>query len=134
MIPGYQQSRKTEDMKTKVSILFALSLLSLAMVVAINSAHGVAQNDNKNKGPRTAEQIYAKECATCHGKDGEAKTFKSKFTHARNFTDGQWQDSVSDERLFNSITNGKGKMPAWGKKFSEAEINSLVKYVRQFKK
>ena len=83
-------------MKGKVSIWFALSVITLAMVVAIESAYGPPQNDNKNAGPRTVEQIYAKECATCHRKDGSAKTFKSKFTQARNLTDAQWQDSVSD--------------------------------------
>jgi len=30
--------------------------------------------------------------------------------------------------------NGKGKMPAYGKKFSEPEIDSLVAYVRGLKK
>ena len=83
---------------------------------------------------RTAAAIYSKECATCHGKDGQAKTFKAKFNHARNLTEAQWQDSVSDERIFNSINNGKGKMPAFGKKLSEEEINSLVPYVRGLKK
>jgi cbb3-type cytochrome c oxidase subunit III len=81
-----------------------------------------------------ASALFAKNCATCHGKDGQAKTFKAKFNHARNLTDPEWQTSVTDERLFNSITNGRGHMPAWGKKLSEAEINSLVAYVRQFKK
>ena len=81
-----------------------------------------------------AGAVFAKNCATCHGKDGQAKTFKAKLNHARNLTDAEWQASVSDERLFNSITNGRGHMPAWGKKLTEAEINSLVAYVRQFRK
>ena len=77
--------------------------------------------------------LFDKNCATCHGKDGQAKTFKAKFNHARNLTDAKWQGEVSDERLFNSISNGKGKMPAWGKKFSEGEINALVAFVRKLK-
>jgi cbb3-type cytochrome c oxidase subunit III len=81
-----------------------------------------------------AATLFAKNCATCHGKDGQARTFKAKFNHARNLTDAEWQTSVTDERLFNSISNGRGHMPAWGKKLSETEINSLVTYVRQFKK
>ena len=81
-----------------------------------------------------ANSLFAKNCATCHGKDGRAKTFKAKLNHARNLTDPEWQASVTDERLFNSITNGRGHMPAWGKKLTEAEINSLVAYVRQLKK
>jgi len=81
-----------------------------------------------------AAVLFDKHCDTCHGKDGQAKTFKAKFNHARNLTDAKWESEVSDERLFNSISNGKGKMPAWGKKFSQAQINSLVAYVRSLKR
>lgn len=81
-----------------------------------------------------AEELYSRNCAKCHGKDGRAKGFKAKAVGARNLTDGQWQNRVTDERIFNSINNGKGKMPAYGKKLSEAEINSLVNYVRSLKK
>lgn len=93
-------------------------------------------NDNKAaaRGGRDAGAIYAKSCATCHGKDGRAKTFKAKFNHARNLTDATWQADVSDERIYNSISNGRGKMPAFGKKLSEAEINGLVAYVRGLKR
>ena len=83
---------------------------------------------------RSAAEVYAKSCASCHGKDGRAKTFKAKFNHARNLTDPEWQGRVTDERLFNSIMNGKGKMPAFGKKLSEQEIDALVAYVRGLKK
>ena len=78
--------------------------------------------------------VFAKNCATCHGKDGRAKTFKGKFKHARDLTDAEWQGRVSDERIFNSINNGKGKMPGFSKKLSESQIDALVGYVRQLKK
>jgi len=79
-------------------------------------------------------QLYAKQCASCHGRDGRAKTIKGKLKHARDLTDGDWQERVSDERIFNSITNGKEKMPAYGKKLSQEQIEALVTYVRAFKK
>jgi len=81
-----------------------------------------------------ASVLFEKHCDTCHGKDGQAKTFKAKFNHARNLTDAKWQSEVTDERLFNSICNGKGKMPAWRKKLTEAQIKSLVAYVRKLKR
>lgn len=85
--------------------------------------------------PKTAAELYSKNCASCHGKDGRAKTLKAKFNHARDLTDSGWHNDVSDERIFNSIMNGKGKkMPAYGKKLSEQEIESLVTYVRALKK
>lgn len=83
---------------------------------------------------RSASALYSKNCVSCHGKDGRAKTFKAKLNHARNLSDPEWQERVTDERIFNSITNGKGKMPAYGKKVSEEEINTLVTYVRSLKK
>lgn len=78
---------------------------------------------------RSAAELYVKNCSSCHGRDGRATTFKGKLKHARN-TDSEWQINVSDERIFNSIMNGKGKMPRYEKKLSEQEIDSLVAYVR----
>lgn len=108
----------------------------LCVSLWLNPSHSsqLTTQDNNTPVPGNAGPLFEKNCATCHGKDGRAKTFKAKFNHARNLTDAKWQAEVSDERLFNSITNGRGKMPAFGKKFSEAEVNSLVAYVRHLKK
>lgn len=104
------------------AIAFGVVLTSVAMIVEAN--HGSA---------RTAAELYSKHCASCHGKDGRAKTFKGKLNHARDLTDQAWQDDTSDERLFNSIMKGKRKMPGFSKKMSEQEIDALVKYVRGLK-
>jgi mono/diheme cytochrome c family protein len=87
-----------------------------------------------NVSVRSAAESYAKYCASCHGRDGRSKTFKAKSNHARNLTEPEWQERVSDERIFNSIMNGKGKMPAYGKKLTEQEIDLLVAYVRGLRK
>ncbi len=81
-----------------------------------------------------AKATFDSKCASCHGKDGRAKSLHGKHVHARDLTDASWQNEVSDERLFNSINKGKGKMPAFGKKLSEDQIDALVRYVRQLKK
>jgi cytochrome c5 len=81
-----------------------------------------------------AAQVFSQNCAKCHGKDGRAKGMHAKFVGARNLTDPEWQNRVSDERIFNSINNGKGKMPAFGKKLPEDTVNALVSYVRSLKK
>ncbi len=119
-------------MKKFLALAFLLSSILIVGAAAVSRSSPVLVT--KVNTARTAAAIFAKDCASCHGKDGRAKTFKAKFNHARNLTDAQWQDSVSDERLFNSLNNGKGKMPAFGKKLSEEEINSLVNYVRGLKR
>ena len=81
-----------------------------------------------------AGTIYNRRCATCHGRDGRGQTRRGRQTHARDMTDGAWQDDVSDERLFNSINNGRGKMPAFRKSVSENDIDALVAYVRRLRR
>jgi mono/diheme cytochrome c family protein len=89
-----------------------------------------------NTPQRSAARLYRRHCVSCHGNDGKAKTSKGRFSHARDFTDAQWQTDVSDERIFNSITNGRnvrGNMPSFSDKLNEKEVNSLVTFVRSFK-
>lgn len=90
----------------------------------------------RNSKPQTPAQLYGRHCASCHGTDGRAKTSKGRFSHARDLTDAQWQNDVTDERLFNSIMNGRnvrGNMPAFSDKLNEKEVDSLVSFVRKFK-
>lgn len=84
--------------------------------------------------PGDAKTTFDAQCAKCHGKDGRAHTARGRLSHARDMTNASWQNEVSDERLFNSINKGKGKMPAYGKKLSEDQIDALVRYVRQLKR
>lgn len=82
---------------------------------------------------RTVPQLYRKYCVSCHGSDGRAKTSKGKFSHARDLTEAQWQDEVTDERIFNSIMNGRGvrgNMPSFSNKIDQKEAESLVNFVR----
>lgn len=109
--------------------IFALITISILLALAAEGA-AASLSTTTPVSARTATQLYSKHCASCHGKDGRAKTFKAKFNHARNLTEPGWQEAVSDERIFNSITNGRKKMPAFGKKITQAEIDSLVLLVR----
>lgn len=110
------------------------TLALIASLVVLTFAAGAPREHTGAQTPaRSAASLYAKNCSSCHGKDGRAKTFKAKFNHARNLTDPEWQGAVSEARIFNSIANGRGKMPPFSKKMSEAEINALVLYVRGLK-
>ena len=103
-------------------ILLCLSPLGFAMQPASNV--------------RPASELYRRHCVSCHGTDGRAKTSKGKFSHARDLSDAQWQAEVSDERIFNSIMNGRnvrGNMPSFANKLNENEVDSLVDFVRRLK-
>ena len=108
--------------------------LILFLITAIAVPAGRTRGGSVSIYARSATQLYSKNCATCHGRDGRSKTLKAKRNHARNLSDSEWQERVSDERIFNSIMNGKGKMPAYSKKLSEQETDALVTYVRGLRK
>jgi cytochrome c553 len=119
----------------KLFTIVALTLTPVSCLLAVQGVKApVRANPATNPVQRSAGTLYSKHCASCHGKDGRSKTFKAKFNHARNLTEQGWQDAVSDERIFNSIANGRGgKMPAFSKKMKEAEIDSLVSLVRRMR-
>ena len=105
------------------------------MVLVLVTCFAVSANQRKKK-QLTAAQLYTRQCASCHGADGRAKTSKGKFSHARDLTDAKWHEDVTDERIFNSIMNGRnvrGNMPAFSDKLNEKEVESLVNFVRRFK-
>lgn len=107
-------------------------VLALAVVVSLAGFVRESRGDNV----RPASQVYRRYCVSCHGTDGKAKTSKGKYSHARDLTDAQWQGDVSDERIFNSIMNGRnqrGNMPSFANKINEKEVNSLVSFVRGLK-
>ena len=119
-------------MKRTVCLLASLLLLVTTARVTFNHDLGTtAANES------SASQLYSKHCAECHGKDGRAQVSKGRFSHARDLTDAKWQDDVSDERIFNSIMNGRnvrGNMPAFSDKLNQQEAEALVSFVRNFKK
>ncbi|HEX7774315.1 MAG TPA: c-type cytochrome [Pyrinomonadaceae bacterium] len=108
--------------------IYALVLLTIAGLSSFANAEPAKD--------RPATQLYRRYCVSCHGNDGKAKTSKGRFSHARDLTDPQWHADVSDERIFNSIMNGRdisGNMPAFANKMNEKEIHSLVTFVRGLK-
>lgn len=108
----------------------------VALVILVSLSALGAGRETTNNYVRPAAQLYRRHCVSCHGTDGKSKTSKGRYNHARDLTDPDWQSDVSDERIFNSITNGRnvrGNMPPFGQKLKEDEINSLVTFIRGLK-
>jgi mono/diheme cytochrome c family protein len=117
------------------AVLAAAILICLGLwTISSSRASATIPSLLRGAAPADARAVFDKKCAECHGKDGQSHTFRGRHTHSRDLSDPQWQDQVTDERLYNSITNGKGKMPAFGKKLSDGDINSLVTFVRSLKR
>lgn len=86
-----------------------------------------------------AAAVYAKNCASCHAKDGSGNTKMGKKSGAQDYRDAKVQSSFSDADALSAIKDGvkkegKEKMKPFGDKVSDAEAKELVAYVRAFKK
>jgi mono/diheme cytochrome c family protein len=76
---------------------------------------------------------YKAKCQMCHGADGLAATPAGKSMKAIPFNDPQIT-SKSDADLIAATTNGKGKMPAYKGKLTDAEIKSVITYIHTLQK
>jgi mono/diheme cytochrome c family protein len=80
----------------------------------------------------TAAEIYKKKCAACHGLSGAGDTMIGKNQKIRSLRSSEVQ-KLSDDQLFNSISKGGDKMPAYDRKLSKDQIRDLVRYIRVLK-
>ena len=73
-----------------------------------------------------ASAFFLKSCAGCHGQDGSATRPDGKKGRAADLTDAAWQKANTDAAIQTSILNGKGHMPAFKGRISEADALTLV--------
>jgi len=112
-------------MKTKLSSKIAVVALLVGCLVGWS-----ARAD--------APDTWAKNCASCHGKDGKGNTMMGRKLSIKDLTDAKVQASFTDvdatKAIKEGITeNGKDKMKGFGSKLSDADITALVSYVRTLK-
>ena len=70
------------------------------------------------------DQLFATICGFCHAKGGRAVGKGPQLMNT----------ARSDDFIRNRIKNGKeGAMPAFGKTFSDADIDRIIAYIRALK-
>lgn len=99
-----------------------MSLVSIALMLAAPVAFG------------DAAAVYAKNCASCHAKDGTGKTKMGEKSKVKDYTDAKVQASFTDAEALKVILEGKDKMKGYKDKITAEEAAEQVKYVRAFKK
>jgi len=98
------------------------SMLSAALLIAAPAAFG------------DGAEVYTKNCASCHGKDGKGETTMGKKAKVKDYTDAKVQASFTDAEALKVILEGKEKMKGYKDKVTEAEAKEVVAYIRAFKK
>ncbi|MGA3334883.1 MAG: cytochrome c [Terracidiphilus sp.] len=99
--------------------------VALAAVVLMAGAVGFAQS--------SGEAIYKAKCQSCHGAEGTPNPGIAKAMGVKPASDPSVK-SLSEAQMIADTTNGKGKMPAFKGKLTDAQIKDSVAYFRTFAK
>jgi cytochrome c6 len=76
---------------------------------------------------------YKAKCVVCHGADGLAATPMGKNMKVLSFKDPAMV-KASDAQFIASTAKGKGKMPGYTGKLTDAQIKDVVAYIRTLQK
>lgn len=85
-----------------------------------------------------AAEVWTKQCASCHGKDGSGDTRMGKKLNAKDYRDPKVNDAITDAAALKAIRsgvveNGKEVMKGFSDKVSDDEAKALVTFIRTFK-
>jgi hypothetical protein len=126
----------------KKAFLIGIPLLAFCLAVcplAMADEDLVAGNPEKSVyyifGSGSVQGSFAPQetCCYCHGNGGSGTTF-GKQAGVPDFTNKEWQASRSDEELMETMLAGKGKMPSYRGKQTDALMKKLRQVVRNFAK
>ena len=104
-----------------ITLLSAVLVTSLAYAMPAHAQSTAAAPANA---PFDVARLFATTCGWCHSDGGRAAG-----------KGPQLMDSPrTDDFMHNRIKNGKsGAMPAFGTTFSDAQIDQIIKYIRELK-
>ncbi len=116
-----------------------VALLLISMSITAPVSVPVTESESLIAIPDTAiTNLFKRECASCHGKDGRGKTRAGRRAGSKDFTDPEYQAAFSDEEAVEVIKsatkNGeelKNKKP-FADKLTEEQILALVAHIRTF--
>jgi mono/diheme cytochrome c family protein len=108
-------------MGARISVALFFCFLFLLFAAAALSAQTQADS-------LTANPVYQKNCAKCHGKTAEGRHFGGPSL------DSEKASAASQAELREIIANGKGRMPKYASKLSAEQISTLVEQIRALNK
>jgi cbb3-type cytochrome c oxidase subunit III len=83
------------------------------------------------------QQLYLKNCASCHGRNGQGGPGNDLIPPAPSLVDDMWDHGSTDGEIFNNIKNGIGpdfNMVPWKDMLKDDDIWNVVNYVRSIHK
>jgi mono/diheme cytochrome c family protein len=100
----------------------------IVTVCALFAAAGVSAQTPPAGTTLTANPVFQKNCAKCHGKTAQGRHFGGPSLTSEKST----AMSAADLRAI--LMNGKGRMPKYAGKLTPEEIDTLVEQIKALRK
>jgi mono/diheme cytochrome c family protein len=97
---------------------------SLSLYFVISAHVMVFPQTPRSNSTLTANPVFEKNCAKCHGKNSTGRHFGGPSLLSEKVK------AASPEDLREVITNGKGRMPKFAGKLPPEEIEALVQQIK----
>jgi cbb3-type cytochrome c oxidase subunit III len=125
---------KTSEDKTMTAAHVGMWVMLIAMVgVSQPAAYGKAEADLEQARIAKGKNLYARNCAGCHGAKGTGEGYKLLGPDPANLT-LSLTTKKSDAALLNAIHEGKPNMPSWKVRLSEQDSRAVLAYIRTLAK
>ena len=72
--------------------------------------------------------IFRQNCAICHGQEANGKEMDGKLIPSLRYGEAE---KLSEEEIYQQISNGKLPMPSFRNQLSEKEIWLMVKFIKK---
>ncbi len=130
-------------MSSVVAVICSLLLISTAGAQQKSKPWDIPANYKSMKNPvakgdasnKAGMALYAKNCASCHGKAGLGDGVKARMLkeYPGDFSKPDFQNQTDGEHFYETKT-GRGEMPKYEGKLTDDDIWNIVNYMRTFKK
>jgi len=121
----YRPAQRMAAMKNRSRRVFALTV-----------CWGIALVGGSVVGAAGGEELFGKHCASCHGKDGKARTPIARQLGVKDLTQSKTSDGEIEKQVIEGKKDERGnqKMPPFKDKLSPEEIKSLIEFVKGLRK
>jgi mono/diheme cytochrome c family protein len=109
--------------KRIVTVVEVLALLGAAVFVVLLFANEPGGGGGGASSGSSGKQLFAANCATCHGADGQGAVGPQLAGRVTQRFPG-----IEDQITL--VTNGSGGMPSFAGKLSAQQIRAVVEYTR----
>ena len=111
----------------------AITAVACLVAAVVASAQTPAASDAVAAG----QQLYLKNCASCHGRNGQGGPGNDLIPAAPALTGDKWDHGSTDQAIFDNIKNGIApdfNMVPFKDKLKDDEIRNLVAFNRSLEK